>query len=53
MKVGDLVSVTTPLRYIGIIRKVSVRGGALVQSFDGKWEYWIYSWSGEVISESR
>lgn len=53
MKVGDLVSVKTPVKYVGIVTKVNVKGGGLVQSLDSKREYWIYNWSGEVISESR
>jgi len=54
MKVGDLVRVKLPTTaYIGMAIAINVKGGALVRSFDGKREHWIYGWSGEVISESR
>ena len=55
MQVGDLVSVKLPSiqPYIGLAIKVSDRGGALVRSVDGRLEYWVNSWSGKVISESR
>jgi len=55
MKVGDLVRVNLPTvkPYIGIALKINGRGGALVRSTDGKFEYWVASWSGEVINESR
>ena len=55
MKVGDLVRVKLPSikPYIGIAIRVNSRGGALVRSIDGRLEYWINTWSSEVISESR
>ncbi len=55
MKVGDLVSVKLPSikPYIGIAIRASTRGGALVRSIDGRYEYWVNSWSGKVINESR
>jgi len=55
VKVGDLVRVDLPMvvPYIGIAMVTNVKGGALVRSLDGNYEYWIYDWSGEVISESR
>jgi hypothetical protein len=53
VKVGDLVRVNAPVVYIGIVMVTNVKGGALVRSLDGNYEYWIYDWSGEVLSESR
>ena len=55
MKVGDLVRVKLPSiqPYIGVAIKVSDRGGALVRSMDGRFQYWVNSWSGTVISGSR
>ncbi len=55
MKVGDLVRVKLPSvqAYFGIVIKPNNRGGALVRSFDGKFDYWVNSWSGEVVSESK
>ena len=55
MKVGDLVRVTLPSvkEYVGVAIKVNSRGGGLVRSIDGKFQYWVNSWSGKVISENR
>jgi hypothetical protein len=55
VKVGDLVRVKMPMvvPYIGIATAINVKGGALVHSLDGNYEYWVYDWSGEVINESR
>ena len=55
MKVGDLVRVKIPCvkPYIGIALKTNDRGGALVRSTDGVFEYWVNSWSGKVINASR
>jgi len=55
MKIGDLVRVKLPSikPYIGIAIRVNTRDGALVRSIDGRLEYWVNSWSGKVISESR
>ena len=55
MKVGDLVSVKLPSikPYIGIAIRVNTRDGALVRSIDGRLQYWVNSWSGKVVSESR
>ena len=53
MKVGDLVSVKLPSikPYIGVAVKVNGRDGALVRSTCGRLEYWVNSWSSEVVSE--
>ena len=55
MKVGDLVRVKLPSikPYIGIAIRVNTRDGALVRSIDGRLQYWVNSWSGKVVSESR
>jgi len=55
MKVGDLMRVKLPTvkPYVGMVIKVSTSGTALVRSIDGKFEYWVASWSGKVISASR
>ena len=55
MQVGDLVRVKLPSvkEYVGVAIRVSTRGGGLVRSIDGKFEYWVNSWSGKVISASR
>ena len=55
MKVGDLISVKLPSiePYIGIAIRVNTRDGALVRSIDGRFEYWVNSWSGKVINASR
>ena len=55
MKVGDLVRVKLPSikPYVGMAIKVNKNGTALVRSIDGKFQYWIASWSGEVINASR
>jgi hypothetical protein len=55
MQVGDLVSVKLPSiePYIGIAIRVNTRDGALVRSIDGRFEYWVNSWSGKVINASR
>tara|TARA_B100000131_G_scaffold322082_1_gene374840 strand:- start:2750 stop:2917 length:168 start_codon:yes stop_codon:yes gene_type:complete len=55
MRIGDLVSVKLPCiqPFIGIAIKVNELKGALVRSTDGRFEYWVNSWSSEVISESR
>tara|TARA_R100000152_G_C6658701_1_gene98193 strand:- start:473 stop:640 length:168 start_codon:yes stop_codon:yes gene_type:complete len=55
MKVGDLVRVKLPSikPFVGLAIKSNSRGGVLVRSFDGRLEYWIGSWSGKVINESR
>ena len=55
MKVGDLVSVKLPSvkPYIGVAIKVNGLKGACVRSTCGRFEYWVNSWSSEVISESR
>ena len=52
MRVGDLV-VTGVRAYVGVAIRVNSRGGGLVRSMDGSLEYWVNSWSGEVISASR
>ena len=55
VKVGDLVRVKLPSikPYVGMAIKVNKNGTALVRSIDGKFQYWIASWSGEVINASR
>jgi len=55
MKVGDLVRVKLPSikPYVGLAIRVNNRDGALVRSADGRFEYWVNSWSSEVINESR
>ena len=55
MKVGDLVRVKLPSiqPYIGLAIKANDRGGVLVRSIDGRFQYWVNSWSGKVINESR
>ncbi len=55
MKVGDLIRVKLPsiTPFIGLALKTNDRGGALVRSIDGKYQYWVNSWSSEVISEGR
>ena len=55
MKVGDLVRVKLPSikPYVGMAIKVNKNGTALVRSIDGKFQYWIASWSGEVSNASR
>ncbi len=55
MKVGDLVRVKLPgiKPYDGLAIRVNSSDGALVRSPDGRFEYWVNSWSGKVISESR
>ena len=55
MQVGDLVRVKLPSvrQYVGVAIRVNTRGGGLVRSIDGKFQYWVNSWSGEVISASR
>ncbi len=55
MKVGDLVRVklTGIKPYVGLAIGVNSSDGALVRSPDGRFEYWVNSWSGKVISESR
>ena len=54
MQVGDLISVKLPSiePYIGIAIRVNTRDGALVRSIDGRFEYWVNSWSGKVINGS-
>ena len=53
MKVGDLVSVKLPSvkPYIGVAIKVNGLKGARVRSTCGRFEYWVNSWSSEVISK--
>ena len=55
MQVGDLVKVKLPSikPYVGVAIKVNGRGGGLVRSIDGKFEYWVNSWSAKVINASR
>ena len=56
MKVGDLVSVKLPSvkPYIGIAVEVNgPNGSARVRSTCGRFEYWVNSWSSEVIGEGR
>jgi hypothetical protein len=55
VRVGDLVRVKVPSvrEYVGIVIRVSTRGGGLVRSIDGRFQYWVNSWSGKVISEGR
>ena len=56
MQVGDLVRVKLPSvkSYIGIVvSRPNTRNGALVRSIDGKYEYWVNSWSGKVLNASR
>jgi hypothetical protein len=55
MQVGDLVRVKLPSvrQYVGVAVRVNTRGGGLVRSIDGRFEYWVHSWSSEVISASR
>ena len=55
MRVGDLVRVKLPSiqPYIGLAIKANDRGGVLVRSIDGRFQYWVNSWSGKVINESR
>ncbi len=55
MKVGDLVRVKLPSikPYVGVAIRTNTRGGALVRSTDGRFEYWVNSWSSEVIGASR
>jgi len=55
MQVGDLVRVKLPSikPYIGIAIRVNTMDGALVRSIDGRFEYWVNSWSGKVINASR
>ena len=55
MRVGDLVRVKLPSiqPYIGLAIKGNDRYGVLVRSLDGRFEYWVNSWSGKVINESR
>ena len=55
MQVGDLVRVKLPSikPYVGIAIRVNTRDGALVRSIDGRFEYWVNSWSGKVINASR
>ena len=58
MKVGDLVRVRLPSvkPYTGIVIKYGTgldNGSVLVRSLDARFEYWINSWSGQVISASR
>ena len=55
MKVGDLVRVKLPNvhPYVGLAIKASDRSGVLVRSIDGRFQYWVNSWSGKVISASR
>ena len=52
MRIGDLVRVKLPTvnPYVGMVIKVSTSGTALVRSIDGKFEYWVASWSGKVIN---
>ena len=54
-KTGDLIRVKLPSiqPYVGVAIKVSDRGGALVRSIDGRFQYWVNGWSGKVISEGR
>jgi len=54
VKVGDLVRVKLPSvrEYVGVAIRVSTRGGALVRSIDGRFEYWVNSWSAKVINAS-
>ena len=55
MQVGDLVRVKLPSikPYVGVAIRTSASGGALVRSIDGRFEYWVNSWSGKVINASR
>ena len=55
MKVGDLVRVKLPSikPYVGLAIKANDRDGVLVRSIDGRFEYWVNSWSGKVINASR
>ena len=55
MKIGDLIRVKIPgvKPYVGFAISVNNRGGALVRSFDGKFQHWCGSWCSEVISENR
>ena len=55
MKVGDLVRVKLPSvkPYVGIAIRTNNRDGALVRSIDGRFQYWVNSWSGKVINASR
>jgi len=55
MQVGDLVRVKLPSiqPYIGLAIKANDSGGVLVRSIDGRFEYWVNSWSGKVINASR
>jgi hypothetical protein len=55
MKVGDLVRVRLPSvkPYIGVAVRTNTRGGVLVRSIDGRYEYWVNNWSGKVVNESR
>jgi len=55
VKVGDLVRVKLPSvkPFIGMAIKTNDRGGALVRSIDGRMQYWVNSWSSEVIGEGR
>ena len=54
MQVGDLVRVKLPCikPYVGIAIRVNTRDGALVRSIDGRFEYWVHSWSGKVLNAS-
>jgi len=55
MKVGDLISVKLPSiqPYIGLAIKANDKGEVLVRSMNGGLEYWVNSWGGKVINESR
>ena len=55
MKVGDLIRVKLPSikPFVGIAIRVNTRDGALVRSIDGRFQYWVNSWSGTVINASR
>ena len=55
VQVGDLVRVKLPSiqPYIGLAIKGNDRGGVLVRSLDGRFEYWVNSWSGKIINASR
>ena len=57
MQVGDLVRVKLPSiePYIGLAIKAKDgwERAVLVRSLDGRLEYWVNSWGGKVINESR
>ena len=54
VQVGDLVRVKLPSiqPYIGLAIKANDSGGVLVRSIDGRFQYWVNSWSGKVINAS-